>query len=84
MAALRRLRPGWGLPVYLPSSLLRYVAFKLSYDLQAIPALNELTRWEWLVFFLGWWWWWWWCVCVFGGERGGWVGGGMPSTWGWM
>jgi hypothetical protein len=44
MAALRWLRPGLGAPIYIPSSLLRYIAFKLSFDLAQIPGLNELTR----------------------------------------
>ncbi|KDD73166.1 hypothetical protein H632_c2467p1, partial [Helicosporidium sp. ATCC 50920] len=32
----------WGAPLYLPSPLLRHVAFKLSRDLDALPALREL------------------------------------------
>jgi hypothetical protein len=38
------VRPGIGSPAYLPSSLLRYITFKLSMDLDHIPGLNELTR----------------------------------------
>lgn len=30
--------------MYIPSSLLRYITFKLTVDLQQVPALNELTR----------------------------------------
>ena len=33
-----------GAPAYIPSSLLRYITFKLTVDLQQVPALNELTR----------------------------------------
>jgi hypothetical protein len=33
-----------GTPAYIPSSLLRYITFKLTVDLQHVPALNELTR----------------------------------------
>jgi len=44
MALLNRVRPGIGTPVYIPSSLLRYITFKLTVDLQQVPALNELTR----------------------------------------
>jgi hypothetical protein len=45
MAALSWLCPGWGAPMYLPSSLLRYITFKLTVDLHSIPGLNQLTRW---------------------------------------
>lgn len=38
------LKPGIGSPAYLPSSLVRYIAFKLSLDMDHIPGLNELTR----------------------------------------
>ncbi|GAB4815151.1 hypothetical protein N2152v2_002197 [Parachlorella kessleri] len=38
------VRPGIGSPAYLPSSLLRYITFKLTMDLDRIPGLNELTR----------------------------------------
>jgi lysosomal acid lipase/cholesteryl ester hydrolase len=33
-----------GAPVYIPSALLRSIAFKLTADLAQVPALNELTR----------------------------------------
>ena len=36
---------GCGFPAYLPSSLLRYITFKLTMDLDQIPGLNELTKW---------------------------------------
>lgn len=42
--ALRVLRPGRGAACYIPSSLLRYITFKLTVDMQQIPALNELVR----------------------------------------
>ncbi|KAL3139966.1 hypothetical protein ABBQ38_004253 [Trebouxia sp. C0009 RCD-2024] len=42
--ALRLLRPGRGAACYIPSSLLRYITFKLTVDMQQIPALNELVR----------------------------------------
>lgn len=42
--AMHWIRPGMGAPVYIPSSLLRYITFKLTVDLQQIPALNELVR----------------------------------------
>ncbi|KAK9840957.1 hypothetical protein WJX81_002471 [Elliptochloris bilobata] len=42
--ALARLRPGCGAAVYIPSSLLRYLTFKLTWDLQEVPALHELAR----------------------------------------
>jgi hypothetical protein len=35
--------PGAGAAAYVPSSLLRYLTFKVFVDLQQIPALNELT-----------------------------------------
>ena len=38
------VRPGIGSPAYLPSSLLRYITFKLTMDLDRIPGLSELTR----------------------------------------
>ena len=41
--ALARLRPGAGAAVLIPSSLLRYLTFKLTWDLQqarAAPALK--------------------------------------------
>ncbi|EIE26467.1 hypothetical protein COCSUDRAFT_39557 [Coccomyxa subellipsoidea C-169] len=41
---LARLRPGTGAAVLIPSSLLRYLTFKLTWDLQQIPALHELAR----------------------------------------
>ena len=41
---LNRFRPGVGAPTYIPSSLLRYITFKLTVDLQQVPALNELLR----------------------------------------
>lgn len=44
MAGLSWVLPGVGAPVYIPSSLLRYIAFKFSHDLQQIPGLNELIR----------------------------------------
>lgn len=44
MKLLNRFRPGVGAPAYIPSSLLRYITFKLTVDLQQVPALNELTR----------------------------------------
>ena len=44
MWLLRLVRPGLGAPAYIPSSLLRYITFKLTLDLQQIPALDELTR----------------------------------------
>ncbi|KAI3435938.1 hypothetical protein D9Q98_001996 [Chlorella vulgaris] len=44
MAALSWLCPGRGAPMYLPSSLLRYITFKLTVDLHSIPGLNQLTR----------------------------------------
>ena len=44
MRLLNSFRPGVGAPAYIPSSLLRYITFKLSTDLHQIPALNELTR----------------------------------------
>ena len=44
MRWLARLRPGVGAPVYIPSSLLRYITFQLSHDLQRIPALRDLLR----------------------------------------
>lgn len=44
MRFLNAYRPGVGAPAYIPSSLLRYITFKLSTDLHQIPALNELTR----------------------------------------
>ena len=42
--ALHWIRPGVGAACYIPSSLLRYVTFKLTVDMQQIPALNELVR----------------------------------------
>lgn len=42
--ALAKLRPGTGAAVLIPSSLLRYLTFKLTWDLQQIPALHELAR----------------------------------------
>ncbi|KAL4539401.1 hypothetical protein Ndes2437B_g02221 [Nannochloris sp. 'desiccata'] len=44
MKLLNFWRPGVGCPAYIPSSLLRYITFKLTVDLQHVPALNELTR----------------------------------------
>ncbi|KAK9810435.1 hypothetical protein WJX72_010667 [[Myrmecia] bisecta] len=44
MWLLTRLRPGIGSAAYIPSSLLRYLTFKITVDLQQIPALNELMR----------------------------------------
>jgi lysosomal acid lipase/cholesteryl ester hydrolase len=44
VAVLSRLRPGAGAAVLIPSSLLRYLTFKLTWDLQQIPALHELAR----------------------------------------
>ncbi|RMZ55129.1 hypothetical protein APUTEX25_005407 [Auxenochlorella protothecoides] len=44
MRVLEWLRPGLSAPVYIPSSLLRYITFKLSLDVQQLPALNELLR----------------------------------------
>lgn len=41
---LRRIRPEAGAAVLIPSSLLRYLTFKLTWDLQQIPALHELAR----------------------------------------
>ncbi len=35
--------PGAGAAAYVPSSLLRYLTFRVFADLQQIPALNELT-----------------------------------------
>ena len=40
MALLRLVRPGKGTAVYLPSTLLRYLAFKLTVDVQHLPALQ--------------------------------------------
>lgn len=44
MLLLTWLRPGASCPVYIPSSLLRYVAFKLTLDIQELPALQELFK----------------------------------------
>ena len=46
---LERVRPGAGAAVYIPSSLLRYVTFKLSVDLQQVhtarpPQPNSLIK----------------------------------------
>lgn len=35
--------PGAGAAAYVPSSLLRWLTFKVLVDLQQIPALNQLT-----------------------------------------
>lgn len=42
--ALHWLRPGKGTSCYIPSSLLRYFTFKITVDMQQIPALDELAR----------------------------------------
>lgn len=44
VALMGWLAPGVGSPAYLPSSLLRYITFKLSMDLDQIPGLGELTK----------------------------------------
>ncbi|KAK9810060.1 hypothetical protein WJX72_004140 [[Myrmecia] bisecta] len=41
---LKKLRPGLGGGCYVPSSLLRFVTFKLAVDVQQMPALKELMR----------------------------------------
>ena len=42
--ALARLRPGCGSAVYIPSSLLRYLTFKLTWDLhEARPSWIRAT-----------------------------------------
>jgi hypothetical protein len=43
----------WGMPAYVPSSLLRYVAFTLATDVHSVPALNELSRWLLRILFNG-------------------------------
>ena len=40
MALNRLIRPGKGAAVYIPSTLLRYLAFKLTVDVQQLPALQ--------------------------------------------
>ena len=40
MALNRLIRPGRGAAVYIPSTLLRYLAFKLTVDVQQLPALQ--------------------------------------------
>ena len=40
MALNRLVRPGKSAAVYLPSTLLRYLAFKLTVDVQQLPALQ--------------------------------------------
>lgn len=35
---------GFGLAMSIPSSLLRYITFKLTVDLAQIPALNQLAK----------------------------------------
>ena len=42
--AVQRFRPGLGAAVLLPSSVLRFLTFKLQWDLQQIPAMHELAR----------------------------------------
>lgn len=42
--AMQRFRPGLGAAVLLPSSVLRFLTFKLQWDLQQIPAMHELAR----------------------------------------
>lgn len=37
------LRPGCGVPMFIPFTLLRRIAFKLALDLQQLPALNQLV-----------------------------------------
>ena len=44
VSALHWMRPGVGAACYIPSSLLRYITFKLTVDMQQIPALNELAK----------------------------------------
>jgi hypothetical protein len=41
---LQYFRPGMGAAVLLPTSMLRFVTFKLQWDLVQIPAMHELTR----------------------------------------
>ncbi len=41
---VQRFRPGLGAAVLLPSSVLRFLTFKLQWDLQQIPAMHELAR----------------------------------------
>ena len=40
MALNRLIWPGKGSAVYIPSTLLRYLAFKLTVDVQQLPALQ--------------------------------------------
>ena len=40
MALNALVRPGKSAAVYLPSTLLRYLAFKLTVDVQQLPALQ--------------------------------------------
>ena len=42
--AAQRFRPGCGAAVLLPSTILRFLTFKLQWDLQQIPAMHELAR----------------------------------------
>lgn len=41
---VQRFRPGLGAAVLLPSNVLRFLTFKLQWDLQQIPAMHELAR----------------------------------------
>ena len=42
MWALQRLRPGSGAAVLIPTSLLRYLTFKLTWDLQQVCAHSRI------------------------------------------
>ncbi len=44
MRFLNAFRPGLGAPVYIPSPLLRFITFKLTVDLDQVPALRDLTK----------------------------------------
>ncbi len=43
LRAAKWWNPDFGKGATVPSSLLRYLTFKILVDLQQIPALNELT-----------------------------------------